>query len=140
MAKGSSKGGGAGGALAKQAAENMKGVNGYTVILSDGRKMDYFFQVNDDGKLYQSTNLYYIPEPVPYGYNEAQMMANIERFGGQVTKYSKKQLIDMETARLKDRQETNAFLNQHYARNRGADVGAKAYRNTRKANRIAKRR
>ena len=43
MAKGSSKGGGAGGALAKQAAENMKGVNGYTVILSDGRKMDYFF-------------------------------------------------------------------------------------------------
>ena len=141
MGRGSSKAGGGGGngnALATQAAQNVQGVTGYHVTRSDGVNLDFFFQTQNGGT-YVSNSLGDIPQPTPNGWTETQMVNTIRQFGGQVTTYSKKQLINMETQRLQDRQATNDLLNQAYARNGAADVGSKAYRNTKKAQRIARR-
>ncbi len=142
MGRGSSKiSGGAGGGdnnFAKQAAQNVKGITGYNVTRSDGVNLDFFFQTQD-GVTYYSNRLGEIPQPTPNGWTEADMIFNIKRFGGSVTSYTNKQLVNMETQRLQDRQQTNDFLNATYTRNRGADQTNRAYRNTRRANRIARR-
>ena len=139
MGRGSSKAGGGGGgnALAKQAAQNVQGVTGYHVTRADGVELDFFFQ-SQDGDTYVANNLGEIPQPTPNGWTETQMVNTIRQFGGQVTTYSKQQLVNMETQRLQDRQATNALLNQAYARNSAADAGHRAYRNTRRAQRLAR--
>lgn len=140
MGRGSSKAGGGGGgnALATQAVQNVQGVTGYHVKRSDGVELDFFFQTQN-GDTYVSNSLGEIPQPTPNGWTETQMVNTIRQFGGQVTTYSKKQLVNMETQRLQDRQATNNLLNQSYARNGVADATNRAYRNTRRAQRLARR-
>lgn len=137
MAKGES--GIGGNSFSKQAAENVKGVNGYNVVSSDGTKLEFYFKTGD-GETYYSNSLGALPEPTPNGWTEKEMMDVIKNNGGQVQKYSKSELVNKEAERLKDREETDRFLTREYARNRGADIGAKIYRNSRKASRIARRR
>ncbi|MBR5677081.1 MAG: hypothetical protein IKX20_02975 [Paludibacteraceae bacterium] len=139
MAKGSSKAGGGAGGIVKQATENVKGINGYEVTTANGNKLEFFMR-KVDGETFYSNQLGAIPESTPNGMSEQQMLDAITRNGGTVRKYSKQELVNMESQRLKDRQETNEFLNQQYARNKGGDQVNKAYRNTKKANRMAKRR
>jgi len=93
-----------------------------------------------DGETYYSNSLGVVPEPTPNDWTEKEMIDAIKNNGSQVQKYSKSELVNKEAERLKDREETERFLNLEYARNKGADIGAKAYRNTRKAQRIARRR
>lgn len=143
MGRGSSKaGGGSGGRnanpLATQAAQNVQGVSGYHVTRSDGTVLDFFFQTQD-GITYMSNNLGDIPQPTPNGWTETQTINTIKQFGGQVSAYSKQQLVNMETQRLQGMQQTNALLNQAYVRNSGADTGNRIYRNTRRAQRINRR-
>jgi acetylornithine/succinyldiaminopimelate/putrescine aminotransferase len=141
MGRGSSKagsGGGGGNALATQAAQNVQGVTGYHVKRSDGVDLDFFFQTQD-GDTYVSNSLGEIPQPTPNGWTETEMVNTIRQFGGQVTTYSKQQLVNMETQRLQDRQATNSLLNQSYVRNSGADAVNRGYRNTRRAQRSARR-
>ena len=141
MGRGTSKaGGGAGGnsSLQSQATQNVKGVSGYNVTRSDGVNLDFFFQTVD-GDTYYSNNLGDIPQPTPNNWTESEMISNIQNFGSTVSRYTKKQLVNMETQRLQQRQQTNDILNQAYARNSGADVGSRIYRNTRRAQRIARR-
>lgn len=136
MAKG--KSGIGGNSFSKQAAENVKGVNGYNVVSSDGTKREFYFQT-EGGKTYYSNSLGVVLEPTPNDWTEKEMIDAIKNNGGQVQKYSRSELVNKEAERLKDREETNRFLNNEYARNSGADIGAKAYRNTKRAQRIARK-
>ena len=141
MAKGASKGNGrgGGGGLTQQAEQNVKNINGYNVTRSDGVNLDFYFAVNSDGETMVSNTLGGLFEPTPYGWTESEMISRIEQFGGQTKKYTKSQLVSKETERLKDREETNKTLDQSYARNRIGDLVNKAYRNTKKAGRMARR-
>ena len=139
MGRGSSKAGGGGGnPLVTQATQNVQGVTGYNVTRSDGVNLNYFFQTQN-GETYVANNLGDVPRPTPNGWTETQMINTVRQFGGQVTPYTHQQLINMETQRLQDRQQTNAFLDQSYVRNGGADAVNRGYRNTRRAQRQARR-
>lgn len=137
MGRGSSKGGG-GGALAAEARERVKGVTGYNITRADGGKMEMFFR-ESGGETYYSNDIGELPTPTPNGWTAAEMIARIEQNGGTATKYTKAQLVKKETERLEARRQTDELLNREYARNRHADANNKAYRNTRRAQRIARR-
>ena len=125
-------------AISKEAAERVKGMSGYHVS-GDGIDLDFYFQ-KVDGETYVSNNIGDIPEPTPNNWTEKEMIDALKQNGSQVEKYSKSQLINQESERIKYRQQTNDFLNNEYARNSGADIGAKIYRNTKKAQKIARRK
>lgn len=134
--------GGAGGnqTVLSQARENIKGVSGYNVTTADGGTMEFYFAKNDDGDTLYGNSINNIANETPNGWTENQMIAAIQNNGGTVDKYSKNQLLQIEVDRLNDRVATNTMLNNAYARNADADVGHRAYRNTRRANRISRRK
>ena len=68
-----------------------------------------------------------------------QITANAKNAGATVRTYTKRELKKYDAEYAADRKATSEFLDRVYARNRDADLGHKAYRNTRKASRIAKR-
>ena len=120
------------------AIDNVDGVNGYAVKTSNGENMEFYFKKTNEGTFYGNA-INRIDEPTPNNMTERQMIDRIKSNGGKTSKYSKNELVDKEVTRIQDRRETNNMLNREYARNRGADQNAKAYRNTRRANRIARR-
>lgn len=121
-----------------EAKQNIQGVNGYSVKAANGENMEFYFRKSGDNTFYANRigDRY---EPTPNNWTEKQMINRIKSNGGTADKYSNTQLLDKEINRLKDRAEMNTFLNNAYARNKEADLGHKAYRNTKKSRRISRR-
>ena len=121
-----------------QAKQNIQGVTGYNVTAANGDNMEFYFKKSGDNTFYANKigDMY---EPTPNNWTEKQMINRIKSNGGTADKYSNTQLLDKEINRIKDRAEMNTFLNNAYARNKEADQGNKAYRNTKKSRRIARR-
>lgn len=101
--------------------------------------MEFYFAKDDNGQTFYGNSIHDITNPTPNGWTESQMISRIKSNGGKSTKYKKDDLINKEVEYLAYRRETNTLLNNAYARNKGADIGAKAYRNTRKAQKLARR-
>lgn len=140
MGRGSSKAGGGGNkATLSSEYSNIQGVTGYSIKTADGNNMEFYFS-KQDGQTYYRNTLSEVPEPTPNNMTESQMINRIKQNGATVKKYSDKELQDKEKKRLKDRKETSDFLDAYTARNSGADATNKAYRNSKRAGRIAKRR
>ena len=141
MGRGTSKAGGSGGggSINTQAKENIKGLSGYNIVTANGDNVEFYFR-KSEGDTYYSNTINGDFEQTPNNWTEQEMIQAVKNNGGTVDKYSNKQLIDIEEKRLKDRAETDKLLNQQYARNKGADLTNKAYRNSKKARSISKRR
>ena len=122
----------------KQAEQNIKGLSGYKVTNSNGETTEFYFY-KSNGNTYYGNSINTTIEETPNGWTEKQMIERIKNSGGTAEKYSKNKLLNTEIKRLEDREKIDKFLNQETARNRGADVTNKGYRNTRKAGRIARR-
>ena len=141
MGRGASKAGGlsGGGTITTQAKENIKGLTGYSITTSSGDEIEFYFRKSGDDTFYSNTingNF----EQTPNNWTEKEMIQAVENNGGSANKYSNKQLLNIEKNRLEEKRKTDEFLNKEYARNKGADITHKAYRNTKKAKRISKRR
>lgn len=144
MGRGSSKIGGGGGAggdnsILSQAKENIKGVSGYNVTAANGDNIEFYFSKDSNGNTLYGNAINDITNETPNNWSESQMINAIKNNGGSVSKYNQNQLLQIEVNRLNDRAATNTVLNNAYARNAGADIGHRAYRNTRRANRINRR-
>ena len=136
MGRGSSKAGGS--AFTKEAEKNVSGMTGYNVTTANGDTMEFFFR-KDGGETFYTNSIGGTPEPTPNNWTEKQMIERIEDNGGSTEKYSKKELVEKEAKRLEDRAKTSKVLDAAYARNKVGDQVNKAYRNTRRASRIARR-
>ena len=141
MGRGSSKAGGGGktSAFTKEAEKNVRGMTGYNVTTANGDKMEFFF-IKDGGETLYTNSIGGMPEITPNNWSEKQMIERIKGNGGSAEKYSKKELVEKEARRLEYRAKTSKVLDEAYARNKVGDQVNKAYRNTRKANRIARRK
>lgn len=140
MGRGSSKVGGGNQTVLSQAQENIKGVSSYNVVTADGGTMDFYFIKTSGGDTLYGNSINGIANETPNGWTENQMITAIQNNGGTVDKYSKNQLLQIEIDRLNNRAATNAILDNAYVRNTVTDAGNRAYRNTRRASRISRRR
>lgn len=116
-------------------ANTENGITALTVVTSDGTRLE-FQKVN--GKYYNVTDNN--PEELPAGINFKTIASNAEKQGAKVEKLTPKDLEKKKKKHAAYRKEMDEFLNNQTARNRHADQVNKAYRNTKKASRIAKRR
>ena len=123
-----------------QAYANTEGINGYTVTSANGDNTEFYFAKTTSGRTLYGNYINHIDNPTPNGWTEKQMIDRVKQNGGSASKYTKNQLVDKEVARLEDRKATDDFLNKEYVRNKGADLGHKAYRNSKAARRISRRR
>lgn len=127
------------GSIGADRGSSVKGINGYNVVTANGENRTFYFEKSGDTTYYRNS-INGVGEPTPENMTEKEMIQRIQNNGGTVTKKTTKELQAEMDAYKKDREATNELLNNVYARNRGADQNNKAYRNTRKANRIARRR
>ena len=102
--------------------------------------MDFYFIKTSGGDTLYGNSINGIANETPNGWTENQMITAIQNNGGTVDKYSKNQLLQIEIDRLNNRAATNAILDNAYVRNTVTDAGNRAYRNTRRASRISRRR
>lgn len=122
-----------------KSAENNSGISGYNVTTSNGQKMIFYFEKSPDGTTYYRNTINGVGEPTPNNMTEKEFVERIKNNGGTADRMSDADITKQLADYKKDREEFNDMMNREYARNRGADLGEKAYRNTKKANRIAKR-
>lgn len=122
------------------AIDNTKGVTGYDITAANGDKTEFYFHKSPDGGTLYGNSINHIDTNTPNGWTEKEMIQAVKNNGGSASKYSQNQIVDKEVARLNDRAATNDFLNKEYVRNKGADATHKAYRNSKSARRISRRR
>lgn len=115
------------------------GMTGYNVTTANGQKMTYYFEKSDEGTMYKRS-IGALYEPTPNNMTEKEFIQRVQANGGTVEKISNAELARQQEEYRQDRERTNEFLNNTYARNKGADSNNKAYRNTKKAQRINRRR
>ena len=140
MGKGTSPmGRSSGSEIAVQAKANIKGVEGYKITNKDGDTIEIYFRKSGD-TTYYSRSINDIGDATPNGWTKEQMLARVKGNGGSYSRYSKKDLLAQEVKRLKGKSQTEKLLNQSSVRNKSGDLVNKAYRNFKKASRIAKRK
>lgn len=120
-------------------AQNNSGISGYNVTASNGQKLTFYFEKSSDGTTYYRNTINGVGEPTPDNMTEKQFIERIKNNGGTADKMSDADITKQLADYRKDREEFNAMMNRESVRNRGADLGERAYRNTRRASRIAKR-
>lgn len=123
----------------KEIEKSLQNTTAYNLKNRGGEEMTYYFTKGTDGNTYYTDKLGGIPKQTPQGLTEKQMISRAKDNGVKVSKIAKSDLVEMEKKRRKDRKETERFLTNDNVRNKGADAQNRAYRNYRRASRLAKR-
>ena len=115
-------------------ANTENGIQALTVITSDGTRLEF---EKHEGKYYNTTGR--MPEELPSGITFKSITENAALTGATVEKLTPKDIEKKRKENAAYRAEMDEFLNREYARNRHADQNNKAYRNSRRSQRISKR-